>query len=97
MLHSQIYDELNLGQGAHQDDQHVQDYDNQEGDSQYSCETDNTDLWKKFGRGNEVGNMLYGMYSQKQKPKIHYPAVKVKKKPTPAEEAKMPKNNGPCP
>ena len=55
------------------------------------------DLWKKFGRGNEVGNMLYGLYSAKEKPKINYPAVKIKKKPTPAEEAKLPKNNGPCP
>jgi len=37
------------------------------------------------------------MYSAKDKPKINYPAVKMKKKPTPAEEAKLPKNNGPCP
>lgn len=66
-------------------------------DSQYTAETNNSDLWKKFGRGNDVGNMLYGLYSQKEKPKINYPAVKIKKKPTPAEEAKLPKNNGPCP
>jgi len=54
-------------------------------------------LWKKFGRGNDVGNMLYGIYGMKNKPKINYPAVKTKKKPTPAEELKMGKDNGPCP
>jgi hypothetical protein len=32
------------------------------------------------------------MYGSKQKPKIAYPALKTKKKPTPAEELKMPKN-----
>jgi hypothetical protein len=58
----------------------------------------NGDLWKKFGRGNDVGNLLYGMYSQKEKPKINYPAVRTKKKPTPMEEQKMPKNiDGACP
>ena len=25
-------------------------------------EANNAEIWKKFGRGNEVGNMLYGMY-----------------------------------
>jgi len=57
----------------------------------------NNDLWKKFGRGNEVGNMLYSMYSIKDKPKINYPKVKIQKKPTPAEEMKIPKQVGPCP
>lgn len=57
----------------------------------------NQDLWKKFGRGNDVGNMLYGIYGSRAKPKINYPSVKTKKKPTPAEESKLPKNNGPCP
>ena len=33
--------------------------------------------------------MLYSMYSAKEKPKIYYPPVKNKKKPTPAEELKM--------
>ena len=38
------------------------------------------------------------MYSQKEKPKINYPAVRTKKKPTPMEEQKMPKNiDGACP
>mmetsp|Transcript_16559 Transcript_16559/g.28173 ORF Transcript_16559/g.28173 Transcript_16559/m.28173 type:complete len:98 (-) Transcript_16559:482-775(-) len=41
--------------------------------------------------------MLYSMYSVKEKPKVNYPALKIKKKPTPAEELKLPKNNGPCP
>ena len=41
--------------------------------------------------------MLFSMYSAKDKPKINYPAVKTKKKPTPAELALLPKNNGPCP
>jgi len=57
-------------------------------------EAPNQELWKKFGRGNDVGNMLYSMYSAKDKPKINYPAVKTKKKPTPAEELKMGKNGG---
>ena len=38
------------------------------------------------------------MYGAKAKPKINYPAVKTKKKPTPAEELKMSKNiDGACP
>ena len=41
--------------------------------------------------------MLYSMYSAKEKPKIYYPSVKIKKKPTPAEELKMGKQMGPCP
>ena len=41
--------------------------------------------------------MLYGMYGVKAKPKISYPSIKTKKKPTPMEEQKMSKNNGPCP
>lgn len=41
--------------------------------------------------------MLYSMYSNKEKPKIYYPPVKTKKKPTPAEELKMGKSGGPCP
>ena len=28
-------------------------------------ETDNKDLYKQFGRDNEVGKLLYGMYAQK--------------------------------
>jgi hypothetical protein len=59
-------------------------------------ENPNQDVWKKFGRGNEIGNLLYSMYSAKEKPKISYPAVKTKKMPTPAEQMKMPKNL-PCP
>lgn len=74
---------------------HEEGYEGSELDSQ---DTQNGDLWKKFGRGNDVGKMLYSMYSAKDKPKINYPKLKSKtKKPTPAEEAKMPKNNGPCP
>ena len=58
----------------------------------------NGELYKKFGRGNDVGNMLYSMYGSKAKPKINYPAIKTKKKPTPAEELKMSKNiDGACP
>jgi hypothetical protein len=42
--------------------------------------------------------MLYGMYGSKAKPKINYPTVKTKKKPTVAEELKNPKNiDGACP
>lgn len=45
-----------------------------------------------------MGNLLYGMYGSKAKPKISYPTVKTKKKPTPAEELKMSKNvEGACP
>ena len=57
----------------------------------------NQDVWKKFGRGNEVGNMLYGIYGAGKKPQIAYPAVKTKKRPTPAEELKMPKEGLTCP
>jgi len=41
--------------------------------------------------------MLYGMYGAKAKPKVVYPPLRQKKKPTPAEEAKMPKEPAPCP
>jgi len=41
--------------------------------------------------------MLYGMYGAKEKPKFVYPPLRQKKKPTPAEEAKMPKEPAPCP
>ena len=53
---------------------------------------DNTDLYKNFGRENEVGKMLYGMYgANKQKPQGYYPPVKTKKR---TEEVKQAK---PCP
>lgn len=58
-----------------------------------NSENSNQDVWKKFGRGNEVGNMLFSLYSAKEKPVIQYPQIKTKKKPTPAEELKMGKNN----
>ena len=66
-------------------------------DDQYSQQSNNEELWKKFGRGNEVGNMLYSMYGAREKPKVSYPALKTKKKPTPAEELKMGEPAGPCP
>lgn len=51
--------------------------------------TDNTDLYKKFGRDNDVGKLLYTMYSNKEKPKIHYPPVKTKARGnTPPKERK---------
>ena len=60
-------------------------------------QTDNRDLWKQFGQGNDVGNLLHSMYSQKEKVQINYPAVKTVKKPTVAEEMKMGKMKGECP
>jgi len=39
---------------------------------------DNKNLYKKFGRESDIGKMLYGMYAQKEKPKIAYPPVKTK-------------------
>lgn len=53
---------------------------------------DNTDMYKKFGRESEVGKMLYGLYAQKQKPKVNYPALKTK--PRPIEQ---PREVKPCP
>jgi hypothetical protein len=41
-------------------------------------QTDNTGLYKKFGRESDVGKLLYGIYAPKTKPKIEYPAVKTK-------------------
>ena len=53
---------------------------------------DNTDLYKNFGRHDEVGKMLYGMYgANRQKPQVYYPPVKTKAR---TEEVKEPK---PCP
>ena len=43
-------------------------------------------MWKKFGRGNEIGNMLYSMYSAKEKPKVNYPKMKAKKRLPPKDE-----------
>ena len=57
----------------------------------------NRDVWKKFGRGNEIGNMLYGMYAAKDKPKINYPKPKGKKRPPPEVEQAMSKVGKPCP
>jgi hypothetical protein len=66
----------------------VENYYNQESEEQG---TNNKDLYKKFGRESDVGKLLYGMYAQKQKPKIEYPPVKTK----PRVEA--PKEIKPCP
>lgn len=57
----------------------------------------NADLWKKFGRGNEIGNMLYSMYSAKEKPKVNYPALKGKKRLPPKEEIAAKNVQKPCP
>ena len=55
-------------------------------------EVNNKELYKKFGRENEVGKLLYGMYAQKEKPKIYYPPVKtrVRGSTPPKEEKKCP-------
>lgn len=55
-------------------------------------DVDNKDLYKKFGRENDVGKLLYGMYAQKEKPKIYYPPVKTKVRGNtpPKEEKKCP-------
>ena len=54
-------------------------------------EVNNKELYKKFGRENEVGKLLYGMYAQKEKPKVYYPPVKTKVRgSTPKEEKKCP-------
>jgi hypothetical protein len=52
---------------------------------------DNKTLYKKFGRESDVGKLLYGMYAQKEKPKIVYPTVKTKPR---VEE---PREIRPCP
>ena len=52
---------------------------------------DNSDLYKKFGRENDLGKLLYGMYAQKKKPQIYYPPVKTKQYPD------EPKEQKPCP
>ena len=66
--------------GAFEDDAHDQNIQEAEENQQPI----NQDLWKKFGRGNEVGNMLFSMYGAKQKPKVSYPNMnKTKKRPTP--------------
>lgn len=51
----------------------------------------NKDLYKKFGRESDIGKMLYGMYAQKEKPKIAYPPVKTKPR------VHEPKEIKPCP
>lgn len=57
----------------------------------------NRDVWKKFGRGNEIGNMLFSMYSAKEKPKINYPKPKGKKRAPPEVEQAMSKVGKKCP
>jgi hypothetical protein len=60
-------------------------------DEQDAASVDNKQLYKKFGRESDVGKLLYGMYAQKEKPKIAYPPVKTKPR---VEELKETK---PCP
>lgn len=62
-----------------------------EGNQEEVPTADNKDLYKKFGRDSDVGKLLYGIYAQKQKPRIEYPAVKTKPR---VEEPKVVK---PCP
>ena len=52
---------------------------------------DNTEMYKKFGRESDVGKLLYGLYSQKNKPKVNYPPVKTKPRVEQQKEIK------PCP
>jgi len=60
-------------------------------DGEEEPQVDNKDLYKKFGRENDVGKLLYGMYAQKEKPKIYYPPVKTKKRgATPKKEKVCP-------
>lgn len=56
------------------------------GDEFSGPDVDNSDLYKNFGRENDVGKLLYGLYAQKKKPEIYYPPVKTK--PRPIEEPK---------
>ena len=46
-----------------------QDLENDLGDGNQE-DVDNSELYKNFGRENEVGKMLYGMYAQREKPKV---------------------------
>lgn len=48
-------------------------------------------MWKKFGRENDVGKMLFSLYGAREKPKIEYPVVKTKVRvEQPKEEKKCP-------
>ena len=52
-------------------------------------DVDNSSLYKVFGRENETGKLLYGLYAAKNKPKISYPPVKTKTRgSTPPKEKK---------
>ena len=52
-------------------------------------EVNNSSLYKVFGRENETGKLLYGLYAAKNKPKISYPPVKTKVRgSTPPKEKK---------
>lgn len=66
-------------------------------DEEPDDENINRDVWKKFGRGNEIGNMLFSIYSAKDKPKINYPKPKGKKRPPPEVEKAMAKVDKKCP
>lgn len=57
-----------------------------------STTSQNSDLWKQFGRGNDVGKMLYSMYGLQEKPKVYYPPVKTK-----ARQASLPREEKKCP
>ena len=50
--------------------------------------TNNTKLWKQFGRESDVGKMLFSMYSAGEKPKVYYPPVKTKPRVEPPKEEK---------
>lgn len=56
-----------------------------------SQQSDNSKLWKQFGRENDVGKMLFSLYSAPEKPKINYPPLKTKpRQETLQEEKKCP-------
>ena len=61
MNQDEIYNELDM---PHRQQQAYDDAD-ADAENQQRPESQNGELWKKFGRGNDVGNMLFSMYGTK--------------------------------
>ena len=62
-------------------------------DGEVSTTTNNTELYKHFGRESDVGKMLFSMYAAREKPKVYYPPVKTK----PRDQRSAPREEKKCP
>jgi hypothetical protein len=63
------------------------------GETTNTVASENSNLWKQFGKESDVGKMLYSMYSAHEKPKVYYPPLKTK----PRQISSQPREEKKCP